>query len=143
MQAIAATDVADIVAVADASREAAEQAAVVVPNATVLGSLDELLALGLDGVVIATPSAQHAGQSIQALERGAAVFCQKPLARTARETRAVVDAARAADRLLAVDLSYRFTEGMRRVRELVQGGELGDVYAADLTFREERHVPGP
>jgi predicted dehydrogenase len=134
MQAIAATGKAEIVAVADASREAAEQAAAVVPNAEVLGSLDELLALGVDGVVIATPSAQHAEQSIEALERGAAVFCQKPLARTAQETRAVVDAARTADRLLAVDLSYRFTEGMRRVRELVRGGELGDVYAADLTF---------
>jgi predicted dehydrogenase len=62
------------------------------------------------------------------------VFCQKPLGRTAAEVRAVVDAARAADRLLAVDLSYRYTEGMRRIRELIRGGELGRVFAADLTF---------
>jgi predicted dehydrogenase len=46
----------------------------------------------------------------------------------------VVDAARAADRLLAVDLSYRFTEGMRRIRELIRAGELGRVFAADLVF---------
>jgi predicted dehydrogenase len=48
--------------------------------------------------------------------------------------RAIVDAARAADRLLAVDLSYRFTEGMRRIREVVRSGELGRVFAVDLTF---------
>jgi predicted dehydrogenase len=93
-----------------------------------------MLALGLDGVVIATPSALHAEQSIAALRRGVAVFCQKPLGRTEAEARAVVEAARAADRLLAVDLSYRFTEGMRRIREQVAEGALGRVFAADLTF---------
>ena len=39
-----------------------------------------------------------------------------------------------ADRLLAVDLSYRFTEGMQRIRELVREGGLGRVFAADLVF---------
>ena len=51
-----------------------------------------------------------------------------------RLERRVVDAARAADRLLGVDLSYRHTAGVRAVRELVRGGELGRVYAVDLTF---------
>jgi predicted dehydrogenase len=90
--------------------------------------------MGLDGIVIATPSALHAEQSIQALSSGAAVFCQKPLGRNAAEAKAVVDAARAADRLLAVDLSYRFTEGMRRIREVIRSGELGRLYAVDLVF---------
>jgi predicted dehydrogenase len=134
MQAIAASDVADVVAVADASADAAAQAAEHAPGAAILGSLDAILEAGVDGVVLATPSALHAAQAVAALERGVAVFCQKPLARTAAETRQVVDAAREADRLLAVDLSYRFTDGMRRVRELVRGGDLGDVYAVDLVF---------
>ncbi|HVH13475.1 MAG TPA: Gfo/Idh/MocA family oxidoreductase [Longimicrobium sp.] len=88
----------------------------------------------MDGIVIATPSALHAEQAVRALEAGCAVFCQKPLGRTAEEARRVVDAARAADRLLGVDLSYRFTEGMRRIREEVRAGALGRVYAADLVF---------
>jgi predicted dehydrogenase len=62
------------------------------------------------------------------------VFCQKPLGRTAAEVGAVVDAARSADRLLAVDLSYRFTQGMKRIRELLASGELGRIYAVDLVF---------
>jgi predicted dehydrogenase len=97
-------------------------------------SLEELLESDLDGVVIATPSALHASQAEAVLDRGLAVFCQKPLARTAAETARVVDLARAHDRLLGVDLSYRFLEGAQRVRELVQSGELGSVYAADLVF---------
>ena len=111
-----------------------DPAGVDVPGAQTVASLDDLLAADLDGVVIATPSALHAAQSIRALECGAAVFCQKPLGRTAAEARAAVDAARAADRLLCVDLSYRFTEGMRRIREIVRAGGLGRVYAVDLVF---------
>ena len=45
----------------------------------------------VDGIVIATPSAAHAEQTIRALRRGAAVFCQKPLGRSAAEVRSVVD----------------------------------------------------
>jgi predicted dehydrogenase len=97
-------------------------------------SFDDLLASDADAIVIATPSAMHAEQTIAALERGKAVFCQKPLGRNAAETRRAVDAARANDRLMAVDLSYRFTDAMAAVRQLVDAGTLGDVYAIDLVF---------
>jgi predicted dehydrogenase len=134
MEAILATGAVEIAGIADASAEMAAAAATLAPGARLVSTLDELLDLGLDAVVIATPSALHAAQAIRALECGAAVFCQKPLGRTAAEARAAVDAARAADRLLCVDLSYRFTEGMRRIREIVRAGRLGRVYAVDLVF---------
>ncbi len=134
MEAILGTGAVDVAAIADPSPEMAREAGALAPRAEIVATLDDLLDAGVDGVVIATPSAMHAEQSIRALERGAAVFCQKPLGRTAAEARAVVDVARAADRLLAVDLSYRFTDGMRRIRELIAGGALGGVFAADLTF---------
>jgi predicted dehydrogenase len=106
------------------------------PGARPCRGLDELLetAPDLDGVVIATPSALHAGQSLQALKAGLPVFCQKPLGRNAAEAREVVETARRADLRLGVDLSYRFVEGARRIRELVSSGELGTVYAARLVF---------
>ena len=134
MQAVLETGAVEVAAIADASPEVAAEAARLAPDAALGSTLDDILDAGVDGVVIATPSAMHAEQSIRALQRGAAVFCQKPLGRTAAEARAVVDAAQAADRLLAVDLSYRFTEGMRRIREVVRSGELGRVYAVDLVF---------
>jgi predicted dehydrogenase len=46
----------------------------------------------------------------------------------------VIGAARAADRLLGVDLSYRHTRAMRAVHELVASGELGSIHAVDLVF---------
>jgi predicted dehydrogenase len=134
MEAMLATGAIEAAAIADPSEEMAEAAAGLAPAAERVDDLEALLGLGLDGLVVATPSALHAEQAIAALQRGVAVFCQKPLGRTAGEVRAVVDAARAADRLLAVDLSYRFTEGMARIRDLVRAGALGQVFAADLTL---------
>lgn len=134
MEAILMTGLVEAVAVADPSPDMVAQARALAPDAEVVDGLDAMLALGVDGVVIATPSALHAEQSIRALQAGAAVFCQKPLGRSAAEARAVVDAARAADRLLGVDFSYRFTDGMARIGELVRSGELGHVHAVDLVF---------
>jgi predicted dehydrogenase len=134
LRAIVESGLACAAAIADAASDAAAAAAADAPGCAVASSLDELLALGLDGVVIATPSALHAEQAVRALERGVAVFCQKPLARTASEARRVVDAARAADRLLGVDLSYRHVAGVPELRRLVQEGALGRVYAVDLVF---------
>ncbi len=134
MEAIATSGDVAIAAIADPSPEMAEEARKLAPEAELAASLDDLLALDLDGIVIATPSALHAEQAVRALEAGAAVFCQKPLGRTATEARQVVEAARKADRLLSVDLSYRHTEAMGKIRELVRSGALGEVYAADLVF---------
>jgi predicted dehydrogenase len=134
MQAILGTGAVDAVAIADASPEVASEATKLAPDAKLVSTLDEILDHGVDGVVIATPSAMHAEQSIRALECGVAVFCQKPLGRTVAEVQAVVEAARKADRLLCVDLSYRFTEGMRHIREIIASGELGHIYAVDLVF---------
>src|SRR4051812_40941045 len=64
LDAIAQSEVAEIVAVADPARELAVEAARISPAATVLTSLDALLEVGVDGVVIATPSALHAEQAV-------------------------------------------------------------------------------
>ncbi len=134
MQALLGEQACQVVVVADPSDQAQQRVRELVPTAAIASSLDQLLEHELDGVVIATPSALHAQQSLRCLERGLAVFCQKPLARTAAETAAMVDAARKADRLLGCDFSYRHTEAMRRIRNSIVEDEIGSVYAADLVF---------
>jgi predicted dehydrogenase len=134
MQAMLNSGKAEAVAICDPGPEAVSEAHVLAPDAKAFGSLDEMLALRPDGVVIATPSALHADQSIEALRSGAAVFCQKPLGRNAAEVKAVLDAARSANRLLGVDLSYRYTAAMQAIRGLVEAGALGKPFAADLLF---------
>jgi predicted dehydrogenase len=134
MRSLAEAGVCRIVAVADPDEAARALARQLAPGCDAVASLEELLPYELDGAVVATPSALHAAQCLALLERGVAVFCQKPLARTQAETARIVSAARSANRLLGCDLSYRFTEGMRRIRNCVAEGELGRVYAADLVF---------
>ena len=134
MKAMLGTDAIDAVAVVDPSPEMAEAALKLAPGVRRVDTFEAMLAMDLDGVVIATPSARHAEQSIRALQAGAAVFCQKPLGRNAAEAAAVVEAARAADRLLSVDFCYRLTAGAGCIRDLIQRGELGSIFAIDLTF---------
>ncbi|HET7599149.1 MAG TPA: Gfo/Idh/MocA family oxidoreductase [Gemmatimonadales bacterium] len=134
MAALAASGAGRVAALVDPAADNLRLAQAVAPDARVLDSAAALAESDLDGIVIATPSALHADQATAALERGKAVFCQKPLARSAAETRRVVAAARAADRLLAVDFSYRFAEAMRRVAAGVRAGEIGRPYAAELVF---------
>ncbi|GGL78177.1 Gfo/Idh/MocA family protein [Wenxinia marina] len=134
MEALASSGAAEVAALADADDAALEAAARIAPDAAPCAGLDEMLAAGLDGIVIATPSALHAPQAIAALEAGLAVFCQKPLGRTGDEAEQVVEAARRADRLLAVDLSYRHTAAFRALKAEIDGGGLGRPHALDLTF---------
>ena len=134
MEALVEAGLVEPAMIFDPSPEMTAAAMAIAPGAQRATSYEEMLDAGLDGIVIATPSAMHARQSIAALERGLAVFCQKPLGRTAAEVEAVVRAARKADRALGVDLSYRHTEGMRQIRSLLRSAKLGQVFAADLVF---------
>ena len=134
MEAMIASGAIVPAALCDPSPECLAAARQIAPAAESASSLEAMLDMGLDGLVIATPSALHAQQAIAALDRGIPVFCQKPLGRSEEEVRRVVAAARKADRLLGVDLSYRHTAATRAVADVVRGGEIGRVFAADLTF---------
>ena len=134
MEAILATGKAQAIAVHDPNLKMADEALKLAPGAKLVASLEEMLERRPDGIVIAGPSALHAEQCIEALGSGVAVFCQKPLGRNAPEVEAVLEAARSADRLLGVDLSYRHTAAMQAIREQVRRGALGKIFAADLVF---------
>jgi predicted dehydrogenase len=138
LDALAEAGAAEVAAVCESAPERLAQAGEAHPKAARFTDFDGLIEraeeLGLDGVVIATPNALHAPQTLAALERGLAVFCQKPLALDAREARSMVKAAREADRLLGVDYSYRFTDGAQELRRVVQAGELGKIFSLDLVF---------
>jgi len=134
LEAVVNADIADVVAISDPSEEMTSAARALAPEADVRGGIDELLEIGLDGLVVATPSALHAEQSCRALEAGIPVFCQKPLGRNAREVRKVVSAAKRANKLLMVDFSYRYIDGARTIRDLARNGEFGEIFAADLKF---------
>ena len=75
MKAIHAAGLGDIVAIADPDAAAVAAALALSPEADSGSRLEDVLDLRPDGVVIATPSARHAAETIAALEAGCAVFC--------------------------------------------------------------------
>jgi predicted dehydrogenase len=104
------------------------------PAARQFSRYENLLDDGVSGVIIATPTSEHLEQAEAAIARGIAVFCQRPLGRNAEETRHVIDAARRADVLLGVDMTFRAADAMRVLHSTVQAGELGDIYAVDAIY---------
>src|SRR5687767_3060130 len=134
LESVVQAGIAEVSAVHDAQMNVAEEGLKLSPGAVLFSSFDELLYDDLDGVVIATPNRFHAEQAIAALEHGIPVFCQKPLGRNAFETRRIVEAARNADCLLGVDLSYTAMPAMQTVSKLVESGALGKIFAVDAKF---------
>lgn len=135
LQAAAESGLADIYALTDPSADCLQEAAKIAPESKTMASFEAILADPvIDGVVIATPSALHMQQSVQAFDSGKAVFCQKPLGRNSEEVRAVVDASARANKLLGADFSYRYTAAFRKIHSIIRSGELGKIFAVDLKF---------
>ena len=95
----------------------------------------------LDLVTIGLPNHLHAPVTIAALEAGAHVLCEKPLATTTGDAQKMVDTAEKRGLTLAVNLSYRFTPQSQFLHNLTEQGELGDVYFGHTVWHRRRGVP--
>lgn len=133
LEAIRNSNVADIVALCDPLAPDTDRFCKD-NNLKKINSYEDLLEEDIEGVVIATPNALHKEQVILALKKGKSVLCQKPLASTASDMQEVFSAARENNCLLMADLSYRYTSALKKLRAAIEGGEIGHVYAAHLTF---------
>jgi len=99
------------------------------PKVPTTASLDDLLSSReLDAVVIVTPPATHFVLAKAALEAGKHVWIEKPLALHLDEGRQLVQLARARKNVLFVDHTFLYDPAIGMIRDLVQRGELGDVY---------------
>jgi predicted dehydrogenase len=94
-------------------------------------SIDRLLEMPIDAVAIATPVSTHHRLASQCLESGRHVLVEKPLASTTEEARHLVELARKAGRVLMVDHTYLFNNSIRKIKELVDHDELGELYYID------------
>ncbi len=98
------------------------------PQATASGSFADALADDtVDAVAIATPVPTHYALAKQALEAGKHVFVEKPPAMRGEEMGELVALARANDRVLMPGHLLLYHPGLRKVKELVDAGEFGDV----------------
>ena len=133
---------AELTWLCDPSEAALERCAHSFPSARTTTRLEDLLADdSLDAVVIATPVPTHAELAIRVLEAGRHCFVEKPLAQSEKEAEAVVEAARAAGRVLMVGHLLEYHPGVVRLAELVRSGDLGElryVYSNRLNLGKHR-----
>jgi predicted dehydrogenase len=109
-----------------------------------------------DIVVIAAPPSLHQAIALRALGQGAHVLCEKPLAMTAAEGRAMAEAANKAERVAMTSFNWRFIPAMQRFHALVEEGGVGRVFhvagrwlgarwadeSAPITWRMDRAQAG-
>jgi predicted dehydrogenase len=95
-------------------------------------SLDQVLSdASVEAVAVATPAGTHAQVVMRALEAGKHVLVEKPLASTYADGLALVEAAERLGLVLMCDHTYCYTPAVRRIRELVRSGDLGDIQFVD------------
>lgn len=102
------------------------------PGVQMTGDLDGLLSdPRVEAVVIATPVSTHFPLALAALQAGKHVLVEKPLADSAEKCRQLAETARAKGLTLMVDHTFVYTGAVRKIKELVDRGELGNLYYFD------------
>jgi predicted dehydrogenase len=129
---------ARVVAIASRRRENAERVAREFDIEHVAEDWREVVErTDVDLISIVTPPATHAEMALFALDAGKAVLCEKPMAMNADEADRMRRRAVERGALALIDHELRFIEGRRRMREMLQGGEIGQLRHAKLLFRSD------
>lgn len=93
----------------------------------------------IDAIVVAGPNSLHAQQSIDALNAGKHVLCEKPMATTREDATAMLDAAKKNKKFLMIGLNQRLMPAHAKAKKILESGALGNV----LSFRTAFQHPGP
>jgi predicted dehydrogenase len=137
---------AEIVAVCSARRERADAAA---RSAGIPAAYTDYQAMldqeQPDLVCVVTPTALHAPITLAAIAAGAHVLCEKPMARDRAEAAAMLAAAEAAGVVHVLDHELRFNPTRARVKELFDGGYIGDLRSVSIRsasgLRADAQIP--
>ncbi len=95
-----------------------------------------------DITVIATPNIFHKPMSIDALEAGSNVLCEKPLALTYADAKQMMAKAQEKGLLLTVGTHYRWSAPMKACKAHVDGGFFGEIYAVRTVWHRRAGIPG-
>ncbi|MFC6668989.1 Gfo/Idh/MocA family protein [Marinobacterium aestuariivivens] len=98
---------------------------------TTIDHRDLLTSNHIQAVAIATPVHTHFTLAMEALKAGKHVFLEKPLTETTDQARQLIDEADKRGLILMVDHTFIFTGAVRKMRQLVESGEIGDIYYYD------------
>jgi predicted dehydrogenase len=129
---------AELTGGASSSRASAERAAAAYGFGQAYASVDDLArAEDVDVIHICTPNATHAAFTMAALEAGKHVICEKPLATTSADARALVETADRRGLTATVPFVYRFHPMAREARARVARGEVGRVLTVNGAYLQD------
>jgi len=112
------------------------------PEAAVYTDYKDLIAINeLDAVYICTPNKSHSYITIESLESDLHVMCEKPMAKTAREAKEMVEAAKRTGKKLTIGYQNRFRADSLHLAKVCQNEELGKIYFAKAHALRRRAVP--
>lgn len=135
-------DSVKIAAIVDSSEENAQRVALQADIPKWYTDAETMLrAIKPDLVSVCTPNVSHAGFVRLALEYGAHVLCEKPLALTWRETKELFDLAASKGKMLMACQTLRFDREYLAAKEMVDSGLLGKIYYAEFTAIRRRGIP--
>jgi len=95
----------------------------------------------IDVVHVLTPNSSHAEISVAALEAGKHVMCEKPMAKTTKEAREMIEAAKRTGKKLTIGYDNRLRPDSQHLHEVTRSGELGEIYFATAHAIRRRAVP--
>ena len=95
-----------------------------------------------DCVSVTTWNAAHKGATVAALNAGANVICEKPMAMNAAEAQEMLDASKRNRKLLQIGFVRRFGKDAMAFKKLAEDGMIGDVYYAKATYLRKNGCPG-
>jgi predicted dehydrogenase len=126
------TEEARLVSVCDTDAVTLSKALRRYPTIEVTQDYDAVLRhLGVDAIIIATPASTHFDFAQRALQAGKHVLVEKPLASCSNEALELIDLAAAKERVLMVDHTFLYTAAVRRIKQLVDSGEIGELLYFD------------
>lgn len=113
-----------------------------VPDAKIYEDYRQLIAReDIDAVHVCTPNSSHSEITIAALQSGKHVMCEKPMAKTSAEAKAMLDAAKATGKKLTIGYQNRFRSDSQFIKSICDKGELGDIYLGKAFATRRRGVP--
>ena len=110
-------------------------------DAKVFTDYKELLKMDLDAVYVTTPNREHSFISIDAMKAGKNVMCEKPMAKTAADAKAMLDTAKATGKILTIGYQNRYRADSTYLKKACEHDELGDIYYAKAHAIRRRAVP--
>ncbi len=134
----------EMVAFCDIVPERAEKAAKQygAPGAKVYTDYRELLADSeIEVVHVCTPNRSHSFITVDALESGKHVMCEKPMAINSEEAKKMLDAAKRTGKKLTIGYQSRFRPDSSYMKKEAEDGTFGDIYYAKATALRRRAVP--